>query len=42
LDLSLLFNNDVVFSKQTFYDLYAKNGDIRQAVKKIAGSVARN
>jgi len=38
----LLFNNDVVFSKQTFYDLYAKNGDIRQAVKKIAGSVARN
>ena len=38
----MLFNNDVVFSKQTFYDLYAKNGDIRQAVKKIAGSVARN
>ena len=42
LNLSPLFNNDVVFSKQTFYDLYAKNGDIRECVKKISWSVARN
>lgn len=42
LNLSPLFNNDVVFSKQTFYDLYAKNGDIRECVRKISWSVARN
>ena len=42
INLSQLFNNDVVFDKQTFYDLYAKNGDIRQCVKKISWSVARN
>lgn len=42
LNLSPLFNNDIVFSKQTFYDLYAKNGDIRECVRKIAWSVARN
>ena len=42
LNLSPLFNNDVIFSKQTFYDLYAKNGDIRECVRKISWSVARN
>ena len=42
LDLTPLFNNNVVFSKQTFYDLYAKNGDIRECVRKISWSVARN
>jgi len=42
LNLSPLFNNDVVFSKQSFYDLYAKNGDIRECVWKISWSVARN
>lgn len=42
LNLSPLFNSDVVFSKQTFYDLYAKNGDIRECVRKISWSVARN
>ena len=42
LDLSLLFDNDVVFSKATFFELYAKNSDIRECVRKIAWSVARN
>ena len=42
INLSQLFSNDVVFSKQTYYDLYQKNGDIRQCVRKIAWSTARN
>lgn len=42
LNLTPLFNNDVVLSIQTYYDLYAKNGDIRECVKKISWSVARN
>lgn len=42
LDLSLLYDNDVVFNKSTFYELYAKNSDIRECVRKIAWAVARN
>lgn len=42
LDLSLLFDNDVVFSKATYFDLYMKNSDIRECVRKIAWAVARN
>jgi hypothetical protein len=36
LDLSLLYDNDVVFNKSTFYEIYAKNSDIRECVRKIA------
>lgn len=42
LDLSLLYDNDVVFNKSTFYEIYAKNSDIRECVRKIAWAVARN
>jgi len=42
LDLSLLFDNDVTFSKATFFELYTKNSDIRECVRKIAWAVARN
>lgn len=37
-----LFDNDVVLDKRTYYNLYQNNGDIRQAVRKIAENVARN
>lgn len=42
LDLSLLYDNDVVFSKATYFELYTKNSDIRECVRKIAWAVARN
>lgn len=40
--LSSLLNKNNVLSMQTYYDLYRYNGDIRQAIKKIANWVARN
>ena len=40
--ISSLLKNDAVLSMNTYYDLYRFNGDIRQAVKKIANGVARN
>jgi len=40
--LSQLIDWGVVISLQTFYDLYKKNPDIRQSVRKIANSVSRN
>lgn len=39
---SWLTNWDYMISLQTFYDLYKMNGDIRQAISKIAKSVSRN
>jgi len=42
ISLKTLFDNDVVLDNNTFYQLYQKNGDIRQAVKKISENVARN
>lgn len=42
ISLKTLFDHDVVLDNNTFYVLYQKNGDIRQAVKKIAENVARN
>lgn len=41
-NLTQLFQNDVTFNIQTFYDLYKTNWDIRQCIRKIAWSVARN
>lgn len=42
ISLKTLFDHDVVLDNNTFYVLYQKNGDVRQAVKKIAENVARN
>jgi len=40
--LSSLYNAGFVINQNTFYDLYKSNWDIRQAIHKIAWSVARN
>lgn len=42
ISLKTLFDNDVVLDNNTFYTLYQKNWDIRQAIRKIAENVARN
>lgn len=42
ISLKTLFDKDIVLDNNTFYTLYQKNGDIRQAVKKISENVARN
>lgn len=39
---SWLINWSYTISLQTFYDLYKMNGDIRQAISKIAKAVSRN
>lgn len=40
--ISAMLRNDVVLDTGTFFEIYRINGDIRQAVRKIANSVARN
>ena len=40
--LSELMGEGVVISLQTFYELYKKNPDIRQCIRKIANSVSRD
>lgn len=42
ISLKTLFDHDVVLDNNTYYTLYQKNGDIRQAIRKIAENVARN
>lgn len=42
MSLSSLLKNDNTLDINTYYDLYRFNGDIRQAVRKIANGVARN
>lgn len=41
-NLKAMLNNDLVLDVHTFFELYKINWDIRQAVRKIANSVARN
>lgn len=40
--LKAMLQNDLVLDVHTFFELYRINGDIRQAIRKIANSVARN
>lgn len=40
--ISAMLKNDLIIDMNTFFQLYQINADIRQAVRKIANSVARN
>lgn len=42
ISLSSLLRNDAVLDINVYYDLYKYNGDIRQAIQKIANAVSRN